>query len=354
MITDSKEAPESYLNKGQIYHLRLIDTTPPSSITEATRYRTFIRVSFKEQEQRVNAEAYWRLWKESRGLAESDKQDSELRALEYAGQKGPQMQVEEEFLDGFTVSWTISPMTGKNECTIPVRFNFLSTDFTLAKGVKGISVRLCAKTDQLNNLETPYEPEICFCNIRVFRDHGAERKLSNDLTNVQKRIAKLTEQIGKTSLHEPPKKRKRGSVAAKSMGDLKGSDQTLTREHGWSLDLGGDPAADRLQITLANLRSMLFSSSSESVLGLRGSKEDDPEVHVTRLGSTASPGLRNPATQRGSIASLDESLGAVRLGLDSMGTAQDGLSVASLENSGLRRSPMPGMLQSSWFRGTLD
>jgi hypothetical protein len=354
MITDSKEAPESYLNKGQIYHLRLIDTTPPSSITEATRYRTFVRVCFKEQEQRVNAESYWRLWKESRGLAESDKKNSELRALQYAGQNGPQMQVEEEFLDGFTVSWTINPMTSVNECTIPVRFNFLSTDFTLAKGVKGISVRLCAKTDQLNNLETPYEREICFCNIRVFRDHGAERKLSNDITNVQKRIAKLTEQIGKTSLHEPPKKRKRGSVAAKSMGDLKGSDQTLAHEHGWSLDMGGDPAADKLQIKLANLRNMLFSSCSESVLGLRGSKEDDPEVHVTRLRSTASPGLRISATQRGSTASLDESLSFVRLGLDSMDTTQDGLSGASLEISGLRRSPMPGMLHSLCFPDTFN
>ncbi|KAF3402005.1 Grainyhead-like protein 2 [Penicillium rolfsii] len=341
MINDPKEAPESYLNKGQIYHLSLVDTAPPSSTTEATRYRTYIRVSFKEQEQRVNAEFYWRLWKESRGLTESENKDSELRAVEYTGQNGPQMQVDEEFLDGFTVSWTIDPGTGANRCTIPVRFNFLSTDFTLAKGVKGISVRLCAKTEQLNNLETPYEPEICFCNVKVFRDHGAERKLFNDITNVQRRIAKLTEQVGKASLHEPPKKRKRGSVAAKSIGDLKGFDLSLTHEHGLSMDIAGVPAAEKLQSRLVNLRNMLFSTSSESVLSLRGGKEDDPEMHITRLPSTASSGLRNLATQRGSTASLDESMGAVRLGSDGMDTAQDGSSVASVKGSGLRPSPMP-------------
>lgn len=354
MVGDSKEAPESYLNKGQIYHLRLVDTTPPRPIAETTRYRTFVRVSFKEQEQRVNAEAYWRLWKDSRGLAESDKRDSELRAVEYAGQDGPQMQVEQEFLDCFSVTWTMNPATGLNECNIPVRFNFLSTDFTLAKGVKGISVRLCAKTDQLNNLEAPYQPEICFCNIRVFRDHGAERKLSNDITNVQKRIQKLTEQVGKTVLHEPPKKRKRGSVAAKNGNELKGSDQT---EHGWSMDPGGDAAADphsnRLQSKLTNLRTMLFSSCSESVLSLRGGKEDDPEVHVTRLQSH-SPGPQNTATRRirsfrGSPISVDGSLGSVRQGFDSVDTVEDGFPT-TLKHAGPRRSPMPGNLLCFYFK----
>ncbi|KAJ5378189.1 transcriptional regulator family: Grainyhead/CP2 [Penicillium cataractarum] len=345
MVGDSKEAPESYLNKGQVYHLRLVDTTPPRLITEKTRYRTFVRVSFKEHKQRVNAEAYWQLWKDSRGLAESDTKDSELRAVEYAGQDSPQVQLEQEFLDGFSVTWTVNPATGLGECNIPVRFNFLSTDFTLAKGVKGISVRLCTKTDQLNNLEAPYQPEICFCNIRVFRDHGAERKLSNDITNIQKRIQKLTEQIGKTVLHEPPKKRKRGSVAAKNRNELKVSDQA---DHGSSMDTvdhaAGDPHSNKLQIKLTNLRTMLFSSCSESVLSLRGGKEDDPEVHVTRLQSR-SPGPQNNAAPRvssirGSTASVDGALGSVRQGFNNVDAIEDGFPM-TLKHAGPRQSPMP-------------
>ncbi|CEJ61662.1 hypothetical protein PMG11_10186 [Penicillium brasilianum] len=335
MVGDSKEVPESYLNKGQVYHLRVTDSTPPRITAEAPRYRTFVRVSFKEQEQRVNAGAYWRLWKDSRGLAESYKSDLELRAVEYAGQDGPQMQVEEEFLDGFSVTWTVNQATGLNECNIPVRFNFLSTDFTLAKGVKGISVRFCAKTDQLNNKETPFQPGICYCNIRVFRDHGAERKLSNDITNVQKRIAKLSEQVAKTAHHEPPKKRKRGSIIARNMNELKGSSQT---ENGWSMDLGDDAAAasysNKLQTKLVNLRKMLFSSCSESELSLRGGKEDDPEVHVTQLQSS-SLGHQSTATQRisssrGSTTSLDDSLGSVQNGFP-----------MTVKHTGPRRSPMP-------------
>lgn len=344
MVGDPSEAPESYLNKGQIYHLRVVDTTPPQSITETTRYRTSLRVSFKEQEQRMNAEAYWRLWKDSRGLAELDKKDCELRAVEYAGQNGPQLQVEQEFLDGFSVAWTINPVTGLNECSIPIRFNFLSTDFTLAKGVKGISVRLCAKTDQLNNFGAPYQPEICFCNIRVFRDHGAERKLANDIANVQKRIKKLTEQVTKAAVDEPPRKRKRGSAVAKNMNELKVSDHY---DRGWSMDLGSDSAADpysgKLQKKLSYLRNMLFSSCSESVLSLRGGKGDDPEMHITSLQSEHSPGpAQRMISSRNSTTSLDDSLGAVRLGFDSPDSAQDGLSVASRVPNSSRRSPMPG------------
>jgi len=340
MVGDPSEAPESYLNKGQIYHLRVVDTTPPQSITETTRYRTHLRVSFKEQEQRMNAEAYWRLWKDSRGLAELDKKDCELRAVEYAGQNGPQLQVEQEFLDGFSVAWTINPVTGLNECIIPIRFNFLSTDFTLAKGVKGISVHLCAKTDQLNNFETPYQPEICFCNIRVFRDHGAERKLANDIANVQKRIKKLTEQETKAAVHEPPKKRKRGSAVTKNMNELNHHDP------GWSMDLGNDsavdPYSDKLRKKLTNLRNMLFSSCSESVLRLRGGKEDDPEMHITTLQLERSPGpAQRMISSRNSTTSLDDSFGAVRLGFDSPDSTQDSLSVANRVPNVSRRSPMP-------------
>lgn len=67
-----------------------------------------------------------------------------------ADKQRPWVELTEEFLNGFSVTWTIDSLTSSNGCHIPVRFNFLSTDFTLAKGVKGLSARLCVKTDQVN------------------------------------------------------------------------------------------------------------------------------------------------------------------------------------------------------------
>ena len=75
-----------------------------------------------------------------------------------------------------------------------MRFNFLSTDFSLSKGVKGIPVRLCAKIELLSPGEEVgaiYEAEVCYCKVKVFRDHGAERKLSNDVAYVTKAIERL-------------------------------------------------------------------------------------------------------------------------------------------------------------------
>jgi hypothetical protein len=334
MVVDPNEAPESYLNKNQTYNLHIVDTTPPRFITETTKYRTFIRVSFQEQGQRLNANSVWRLWKDSRGLAETGKKHCELRAIEYAGHNGSQMLVGREFLDGFSVTWMINPVTGLNECTIPIRFNFLSTDFTFGKGVKGTPVRLCAKTDQMNNFKESYKPEICFCKIRVFRPHGAERKLASDSANVQKRIRKLTAQISEAASPDgPPRKRMRGCGVAKE----KGKPQALNNyEHDWSTNLArgllADPYSDILQNELTTLRKLQVSSLSENILSLRGGLEDDPEMHGACLKSAMT-----------SVLFLDHFLGAASLGFGSQKVAQHCLSGASQIPESSRWTPMPGM-----------
>jgi hypothetical protein len=48
----------TYLNKGQAYNLLVIDTSPPIVNHEPLRYRTFIRVSFKERGLRMKPLAY--------------------------------------------------------------------------------------------------------------------------------------------------------------------------------------------------------------------------------------------------------------------------------------------------------
>ncbi|KAJ5910711.1 uncharacterized protein N7473_000014 [Penicillium subrubescens] len=52
MVVNPNEAPESYLNKGQTYHLRVVDTTPPR-FTETTKYRTFIRSLSRNEDSEV-------------------------------------------------------------------------------------------------------------------------------------------------------------------------------------------------------------------------------------------------------------------------------------------------------------
>lgn len=186
------------------------------------RYRTYIRVYFDEEVQRSKPAACWQLWKESRGLNEAKQRGDMLLAVEYVGPlqgslvRNNRIQLENTSFDGFCITWTTNPAISTSDCLIPVRFNFLSIDFTRSKGVKGISVRLCAKTEVSaeNKVEdADRESEMCYCKVQLFRDHGAERKTSNNVALVKKKIGKLKQQIAQTGMYGGSGKRKHGNAS---------------------------------------------------------------------------------------------------------------------------------------------
>lgn len=297
MVKHPREVPISYLNKGQAYNLTVMDSNPPMVGSEPLRYRTYVRVSFEEEEQRSKPAACWQLWKEGRGMSESHQRGGKLLAVEYVDphqggddHKHRQIQVEHTSFDGFCVTWTANPTTGTPDCSIPVRFNFLSTDFSHSKGVKGIPVRLCAKTELLtprDESDSPRESEVCYCKVKLFRDHGAERKLSNDVAHVKKTIEKLKQQISQAEMGGGFGKRKRGSNATANM---KSSDRSKNPKHKrtWSMSSqDGQPEKlsleDDLQAKLVMMQDMFSSTRTMSILALRGDEEDDPDLYPVRL-----------------------------------------------------------------------
>lgn len=298
MVKHAREIPVSYLNKGQAYNLTVMDSNPPMVSSEAVRYRTFVRVSFEEEEQRLKPAACWQLWKEGRGSNEAHQRGGKLLAVEYVDplqgggdeHKNRQVQIEQSSFDGFCITWTANPSTGASDCTIPVRFNFLSTDFSHSKGVKGIPVRLCAKTESLSPGEESggsHDSEVCYCKVKLFRDHGAERKLSNDISHVKKTIEKLKQQIAQAEMGGGFGKRKRGSNSASSM---KGSDRAKLLKHKrtWSMNSQeGQPdklsLEDDLQAKLVMMQEMFSSTRNVSILALRGDEGDDPDLYPVRL-----------------------------------------------------------------------
>jgi hypothetical protein len=143
MVRRSDEIPITYLNKCQAYTMLIFDTTPPLlQPNVALNYRTYIRVSFEDELQRAQPGAYWKLWKEGRGLSEAHQRGGKLLAvesidphlLEVDESRKSQIQLEKASFDGFCVTWF---PVGDPVCSISIRFNFLSTDFSHSKGVKG-------------------------------------------------------------------------------------------------------------------------------------------------------------------------------------------------------------------------
>lgn len=299
MIRHQDEIPITYLNKGQAYAMTILDGMGPLPGPGPVKYRTVVRISFEDEEQRQRPAACWQLWKEGRGLAEAHLRGGRLQAVEYVdpnqggAEEGnrPRVELESASFDSFSVTWTPVPSAASTECSVAVRFNFLSTDFSHSKGVKGIPVRLCAKTEIISS-GTPDSPpghtaEVCFSKVKLFRDHGAERKLSNDVAHIKKTIDKIRQQIAQIDVgpNEFGKRKRSGSIASK--GSANRPSKVPKHKRAWSISSQGSagrPAAeDDLHQKLANIQAMFTSTRPVSVLYLKGYEQDDPDLYPVAL-----------------------------------------------------------------------
>ncbi len=297
MIKDSDEIPITYLNKGQAYAVSISDSMGLGPAAGPIKYRTVIRISFEDEQQRQRPSACWQLWKEGRGLAESHLRGGKLQAVEYVDPnqggdeetKRPRVELERASFDCFSVTWTPSAGSSSADCSVAVRFNFLSTDFSHSKGVKGIPVRLCAKTEIISS-GTPDSPaaptaEVCFCKVKLFRDHGAERKLSNDVAHIKKTIDKLNQQIAQVESGVKDVGKRKRSGADKGGSHRPGKVQKHKRT--WSVSSQGSngrpPVEEDLHMKLATMQDMFTSTRPVSVLYLKGYEQDDPDVFPVSL-----------------------------------------------------------------------
>ena len=249
----------TYLNKGQQYSLTIEDRGLQVPTFHLPRYRTYVWISFNDVERRAMPDACWQLWKEGRGMNEAQQSGNRLVAVEFiptgdnVDEVKPRpaqlthVQIEGESYNGFSVLWGATTSSPRPECAISVRFNFVSTDFTRTKGVKGIPVRLCTRTEEISDSVAPSVPEVSYCVVQVFRDHGAARKIANDTNQLNRRIEKL-----KQNMELPEARKRRGS------------------KH----DIGLDDGDDQTKLSLLELK--LSSSRPVSLLKLRGDDSDLP------------------------------------------------------------------------------
>ena len=212
----------------------------------------------------------------------------------------PKIDLESASFDGFSVTWT-PPADSPPECSVAVRFNFLSTDFSHSKGVKGIPVRLCAKTEIVPCASAPdtmlpstSAAELCFCKVKLFRDHGAERKLSNDVAHVKKTIEKLKQQItqAEAGMKDFGKKKQSPSTTTSTKAApvaIAKPGKVVKHKRTWSVSTadssgeGRSAAEDDLHQKLVTMQDMFSSTRPVSVLYLRGLDLDDPDLHPVHL-----------------------------------------------------------------------
>jgi len=114
MIKHAEEIPITYLNKGQAYSISIVDTTPAMPLPPGAKYRTFVRISFEDEQQRQRPAMCWQLWKEGRGTNEAHQRGGKLQAVEYveatqpaeSDDKRTRVDLDTASFDGFSVMWT--------------------------------------------------------------------------------------------------------------------------------------------------------------------------------------------------------------------------------------------------------
>jgi hypothetical protein len=128
-------------------------------------------------------------------------------------------------------------------------------------------------------------PEVGYCKIKVFRDHGAERKHAHDIDHVKKAIGKVNQRIIRAEASEQSSKGKKRTSYRSQSGTGSAPDKTPRSRLSTSYGLISNKAlsAKELRLSLASLQSMMTATRVHSVLSLTGDDLDIPCSEHARL-----------------------------------------------------------------------
>ncbi|XP_051780881.1 grainyhead-like protein 1 homolog isoform X3 [Erpetoichthys calabaricus] len=171
----------TYLNKGQFYPITLKETGNNKGMLHTiSKVRSVAMVVFGEEKCREDQLRHWKYW-------HSRQHTAKQRCIDIADYKesfNTISNIEEIAYNAISFTWDIN-----DEAKIFVSVNCLSTDFSSQKGVKGLPLNLQIDTYSYNNRSN--KPiHRAYCQIKVFCDKGAERKIRDEERKQSKRKGK--------------------------------------------------------------------------------------------------------------------------------------------------------------------
>ncbi|XP_056151874.1 grainyhead-like protein 1 homolog [Lampris incognitus] len=161
----------TYLNKGQFYPISLREIDNSKDMQHPiTKVRSVVMVVFGEEKCRDDQLKHWKYW-------HSRQHTAKQRCLDIADYKesfNTISNIEEISYNAISFTWDTN-----EEAKIFISVNCLSTDFSSQKGVKGLPLNLQIDTYSYNNRSN--KPiHRAYCQIKVFCDKGAERKIRDE------------------------------------------------------------------------------------------------------------------------------------------------------------------------------
>ncbi|KAM9488909.1 grainyhead-like transcription factor 2a isoform 1-T2 [Clarias gariepinus] len=165
------EGPMIYLNRGQFYGITLSEAGISKSLPHPiSKVRSVVMVVFGEDKCRDEQLKHWNYWHNRQHTAKQ-------RVLDIADYKESFNTIgnlEEIAYNAISFTWDIN-----EEAKVFITVNCLSTDFSSQKGVKGLPLMIQIDTYSYNNRSN--KPiHRAYCQIKVFCDKGAERKIRDE------------------------------------------------------------------------------------------------------------------------------------------------------------------------------
>ncbi|KAM9355912.1 grainyhead-like protein 1 homolog isoform 1-T1 [Pholidichthys leucotaenia] len=201
----------TYLNKGQFYPITLREADSKGLQQPITKVRSVVMVVFGEEKCRDDQLKHWKYW-------HSRQHTAKQRCLDIADYKesfNTIGNIEEISYNAISFTWDTN-----EEAKIFISVNCLSTDFSSQKGVKGLPLNLQIDTYSYNNRSN--KPiHRAYCQIKVFCDKGAERKIRDEERKQSRRKGKVPELNPSLAYVKVPLLQKRNDVTIfKMMTDL--------------------------------------------------------------------------------------------------------------------------------------
>ena len=176
----------TYLNKGQFYGLTLEyrhnQTEPlPGDVKQVKSVVMLVFRDAKNPEDEINA---WDFWHQRQPTSKQRIIDAETNNM--TDQCGIQ-QIEDVSYNAIAVYWNPLDRPALISCAIQC----LSTDFSLQKGVKGLSLHLQVDTFCRGHGDSDFTDLVhrAYCQVKVFCDKGAERKSRQEERRAARKVA---------------------------------------------------------------------------------------------------------------------------------------------------------------------
>ncbi|XP_056250255.1 grainyhead-like protein 3 homolog [Seriola aureovittata] len=175
----SSELPMVYLNKGQFYPITLQGVDSSACIT-ATKVKTVVMAVFENDKTPEMQLRFWNHWHARQPTVKQ-------RVIDIADYKevfSGISNVEEVAFNALSFVWNPN-----EEAKVYIGINSLSTDFSSQKGVKGLPLNLQIDTYDFSSGSNQLLHRAA-CQVKIFCDKGAERKMRDEERKRSKRRGK--------------------------------------------------------------------------------------------------------------------------------------------------------------------